>query len=351
MRAPPLGDLRAQVRAIRSSVALGPRDGLTLLELDANAGLDALDGRVATALDIREAQFRQALRLDEAGRPIADLLVGFFRGTLHVMGLGLSHAEMIQALGAESARPVHEDHVVFGLDGPFAWEVLSRWDTAAAVGLPYLGAYSPREGVLVIREGRTGEYGYSIIVPRDQADTVWEELVGAAAPMDPGFVGDDARRHCALENWVFDITRDGAFGLDALELQLTWRLDLLKEATGLDAIRAHRTSGLRRRIVAMQADGPVDSGATVTAAGSPIGQVLSTAPDLFGTDHRVVAVLDMPWANAGLEYAIDDRPARTVSAPFVLNNSLFVNPQRHSWDTRDEIELPSGAPWPGSTFS
>jgi aminomethyltransferase len=351
MKAVPTGDLAHQVAAVRERVALGLREDLCLLAMDARAGMDALDGHVATNLDIREAQLRQGLVLDEAGRPRLDLLLGFFRGRMWALATGLPEEEAVAALGAHGAERLGAEHVVFTVDGPFAWEVLARWDTAAAVGLPYLGCYAPREGLLVIREGRTGEYGYLVIAPRAEAPAVWEALRAAAAPMDPAVIGPEARAHCALENWVFDLPHDGAHGLDALELQLTWRLDLRKQAPGLDAIRAHRAAGLRRRITALSTSAPVSPGDPVRAGAQAIGRVLRVAPDLSGAGHRVVAALDLPWAAAGMTYAIGEQPATTRSAPFVLNRSLFVNPQRHAWAARGEIELPAGATWSIPTSS
>lgn len=323
----------AEVRAIRRSAGLSRVEGWTLLRAPLEAALSTVDPRVATNLELREAQLRQALALDDAGRPRLDLLVGAFRGELLVLADG-PNAEGVLGIPSSAEPPV-----IFGLDGPFAWEVLGAWDTPTAIGLPYLSLYAPRDGLLVIRAGRSGEYGYWLLVPRAEADAVWADLERRVREMDGAVVGAEALRRCAFENWVFDLAADGAHGLDALELQLTWRLDLKKDATGLDAIRAHRDAGLRRRILAIRAAGPLAPGATVQYAGQPIGTVLRAS------DRHAVAVLDRPSAEVGLDVTIDGTPARTVSAPFVLNRSLFVNPQRHAWATRHEVEIPEGLGW------
>ncbi|MCO4746701.1 MAG: aminomethyltransferase family protein [Proteobacteria bacterium] len=340
----PTADLTTQLRALRNEVTLSWHDGLSLLRFDANRGIETLEPLIATDLGIRESQFRQALRLDDQGRPLADLLIGFFRGTLHVFGTGLEHAAMAEALSAQDAVQAHDDHVVISIDGPFAWELLGAWDTPSAIGLPYLGAYSPREGVLAVRAGRTGEYGYMLVVPRAQAEGIWNELL-AASPMPVTVVGKETLERASLENWVFEIDREGRSGLDALELQLTWRLDLHKDAVGLDAIRAHRDAGLRRRITALRSGKPLASGARVLCEGQEIGQVLAAA------ETAVLSVLDTPWAEAGMTYTVDGEPVHSQSAPFVVNRSLFVNPQRHSWAGRDEVELPEGLQWQNTTSS
>ena len=344
-----MSDLTTQVSAIRHGVALSRHDNLSLFRFAADAGLAIIDPLVATNLDIRESQFRQALRLDGLGRPIADLLIGFFGGTLHVFGDGLPTDELVATLNAETATRAHETHAIFGVDGPFAWELIGAWDTTQAIGLPYLGAYSPRDGVLVIRSGKTGEYGYLIAVPNDQADTVWAELQAASGDLQCKVVGSEALRHCSLENLVFEIDREGRFDLDALELQLTWRLDLRKQAAGLDAIRAHREAGLRRRLTAVETGADVAVGDEIRCDGRRIGSVLAWAPDLSGGLRRVLSVLDMPFGESGMTYTLNGQDARTLSAPFVLNHSLFLNPQRHGWSNRDEVELPEGLAWPTST--
>jgi len=342
--------LTDEVAALRGRAVLSVHDHLTLVKLPAQEGLQRLEPRVATNLGIREAQFRQALCLDEQGLPAADVFLGFFRGTMYLFASGLERSAMCTALGVPEDAMIHEDAVVLGIDGPFAWELLAEWDTPGAIGLPYLGAYSPRDGLLVIRAGRTGEYGYMVVAPRSQADEVLDELQVAGRSLQARMVGAQALRHCSLENWVFDIHRDGRAGLDALELQLTWRLDLNKRAVGLDAIRTRRAQGLRRRITAISASEEAAVGAAVTLEGRPIGSVLACVPDLFGERWRVLAVLDLAWAQPGVEgLLVDGCPGHTHSSPWVLNISLFVNPQKHTWSTRDEVQLPDGLPWPPST--
>lgn len=351
----PTAPLAEQIEAVRRRVGLidyaaGDATAPVLLQSPADAALEALESVVATSLDLREASFRQALALDEQGRPALDLLLGIFRGQMWIFAQGGSADEVRARLGLPDAVDLTEEHALISVDGPFAWEVLGRWDTPTAIGLPYLGIYSPTQGVHVVRAGQTGEYGYLLVVQQDQAQAVKAGLEAACEGLEPVFVGTGALRHCSLENWIFDIGREGAHDLDALELQLTWRLDLEKQATGLDAIRAHRDAGLRRRLTALTTAQPVQVGDPVHVDGTEIGRVLGVAPRLdFGEGHSVLAVLDLPWAHPGLACEIGGQPAQTRSAPFLLNRSLFLNPQRHGWANRDEVELPPEILWPDTT--
>ena len=344
------GELAHEVRAIRQRVALSVHPHLAVFRFEGGDAVDDLAARVPTDLALRDGQFCQALLLHGDGRPRADLLVGFVRGDLVVIGSGLPADELAEALGAESAQALHTSHTVIGVDGPFAWELMAAWDSPGIIGLPYLGAFTTgatdgEAGAIVIRGGRTGEYGYLVIVPNEAANATWGALAAAGATLDVATVGQAALRHCALENWVFDIHREGPSGLDAMELQLTWRVDFTKgdELPGLSALRAHREQGLRRRITAMVCDQEVAVGSEVACEGARIGQVIAAAPDLFGGPWRALAVLDMAWAQSGVStYTIAGHAARTVSAPWVLNRSLFVDPQKHGYALRDEIPLPDG---------
>lgn len=345
-----MSTLHDDVRAIRRSVGLHRHDGLTVLRLPAREGLPRIGERVASNLELRDAQFRSALCLGTDGVPVLDLLVGVFRDQLVIIADG---PDPVATLGLDPAH-VLDTHRLIGLDGPFAWELLGTWDTPAAMGLSYLSAYQPRDthgdaDLLVIRAGRSGEYGYLVLVPEALADTVWQELLGVGSALEAREVGREALRHCSLVNWVYDQQREGAAGLDALELQLTWRLDLQKQAIGLDAIRAHRAAGLRRRITAIEAASVPPDGAPITVAGTPIGSVVASVPRIFGEGAAVVAALRADWAHPGLEVELGGVPGRSRSAPFLLNRSLFVKAQRHTWAGRDEIELPEEARWAGTT--
>jgi len=325
-----------EVSAIRNRVGLSVHPHLCILRYTDDDAIDAVQEKLPMNPGIREGQMKQGLLLDDAGRPIADLLVGFLRGQLLVLGRGMPRAELTAALGG--GDPMHEDHTVLGVDGPFAWELMALWDSPGIVGLPYLGVFFADDQTIVVRAGRTGEYGYLLVVPHGSADNTWATLKESGRGMDTIAVGSDALRHCALENWVFDPYREGGAALDALELQLRWRVDFGQSSAGLDALRKR---GLSRRITAMTIAGDVAAGAPVTSDGATIGSVLTSVPEIGGSTRRVLAVLDLPFAQPGIDqYQIEGRPCRTLSPPWVLNLSLFVNPQKHDFERRDEIDLP-----------
>jgi glycine cleavage system aminomethyltransferase T len=329
------GEVAAEVAAVRRGVAISAPNHLSVLRFQGDAGWDALERRLPGRLNLREGQLRPSLLLDEAGRPTADLLVGQLDGDAVVVGRGAPADEIVDAVGVDAAR-VHEEVELVGVDGPFAWELLAAWDTPGVIGLPYLGAYRAKDGAWVLRAGGAGEFGYLVL----GAPGTRDRLLDLGQRVDARAVGFAAMQRCGVEAFVYDpwLWR----GPDALELQLTWRLDLTKDAPGLDALRAHRAAGLRRRVTALRVDAAEPFGLDtradpVTADGQVIGHALVCAR---GGPTSAIALLDAAFAHPGQSYEVGGRPATSVSAPFVLNRSLFVNPQKHEYARRHEIELP-----------
>jgi glycine cleavage system aminomethyltransferase T len=332
--------LHDELRAIRLGVALSDQPRLVALRYRGDAAWEHLDRLLPCDLGVHGGRLKQTLLLDDAGRPLADVLIGNLRGDLLVLALGMT-AEALEAALAGGPAPdrLYETHGVLAVDGPFAWELMAAWNDPGIIGLPYLGVFSPSEGVIVLRAGRTGEYGYVLLVPRGELSATKEAIGAIGERFDARWIRDAAVAHCSLENWFFDPQQLGSAGLDALELQLGWRLDLQKEAQGMTAIREHRERGLSRRITAMSVAGPASTGADVTLDDAVIGSVIASVPG--GEGSRGFAVLDMPFAHSGIDrYLVAGQSSRTLSPPFVLNRSLFVDPQKHEYARRAEIGLP-----------
>ena len=62
-------------------------------------------------------------------------------------------------------------HELWGLNGPYAWELASALLGPAVLGMTYLSLLrGPAPGgddeVICFRAGKTGEYGYDLLVPR-----------------------------------------------------------------------------------------------------------------------------------------------------------------------------------------
>ena len=99
------------------------------------------------------------------------------------------------------------------------------------------------------------------------------------------------------------------------------------------------------RITAISSSEPIAAGDRLFSGDEAIGTVLRAARSVTLGDHVAIGLLDVAHAHSGIDsytalHADTVVPVRTVSAPFVNNRSLFVNPQRHAFARRAEIAFP-----------
>ncbi|MBW2453274.1 MAG: aminomethyltransferase family protein [Deltaproteobacteria bacterium] len=338
------GELGEEVQAIRRSVGLSARLDVACLRLSGHDAWEVL-GRVCPAnLFLRDAQLRHTLLLDESGKPIADWYVGNDDDAFLLLSEGLPVKQLCEHLAAQAPAgaayeltDLSETHQLLGLDGPYAWEVLAALEGPDVAGFPFLSFYHPSEQTTYLRAGKTGEYGYGLLVPQEQAPALWCALSEAGADMSLREVGLDALWHASFENWFFNIHREGRLpGLTPVELQLQWRLagdD--REWLGRVALRARTAT---HRAVALVGAAPLAAGAAITYRGRAIGEVLVAERSATLDLPIGMGLIELPYAYSGIgRFVAGEVPLRTVSPPFVNNLSLYVDPQRDVWATRDEV--------------
>lgn len=341
------GSVADEVRAIRTCAALGWRPDIARFRLSGSGAWELL-GRVCPAdIYLRDGQLRHTLLLDERGHPVVDLLVGNDDDSFLLFGEGLPAAALREHL-VRHAPPglafelddLGTSHAYLTLDGPFAWEVLGKLEGPDVAGFPLLTCYRPRPDTTYLRAGKTGEYGYGLLVPHAEAAALWLRLLEAGAALDLREVGIEASWHASLESWFFNIHAEGlAAELTPHELQLHWRLSHEeRDYVGAAALRARRPT---RRTTALVGRAPLAPGAVVRYQDRPVGSVLVTATSVTLGLPIAIALVERELAHSGIDrFVAGDVPVRTVSPPFVDNLSLYVSAQRHSWSTRHELDYP-----------
>lgn len=221
-----------------------------------------------------------------------------------------------------------DDLAMIAVQGPAARErvhaVLDAGLADAAAALARFHAAGDG-GALVARTGYTGEDGYEIMLPGDDAPALWDSLAGTGvAP-----VGLGARDTLRLEAGMSLYGQDMDDTVTPLEAGLAWTVawePAERRFIGREALEAQRAAGPARRLVGLVLEGrgivrahyPVE-----TDAGA--GEVTSGgyAPTL----ERSIALARVP-ADAGdaCEVVIRGRrvPARVVQYPFVRNGRVRV---------------------------
>ena len=345
---PPLAD---PAIAIRESVVVTRLDHVHLLRFRGDDARTAIDTLCAGMVRARDGQLQHVLLLDEAAHCFADayLVADDEEYDLLVEGptADALHAHLARHLPSGSEVQIEDrttTHALLGLDGPYAWELVSRVAGAEAIGLPYLTFFHADDWTCY-RAGKTGEFGYGLIVPRDARDALETLLLEKGEPLGVARGTLDALDQCALENFFFNVRREGREPVTPIELQLQWRVSYDKDAVGLEALRRHRATPVATRLTSLITDRTVTVGAEVHLDGEVVGRVVNAGWSATRGDCVALALLDVRWAHPGIEtftvwHEASAVPARSLTPPLLNNRSLFVSPQLHAYATRAEIAMP-----------
>jgi len=336
--------LAEDVLAVRTAVTLADGAHLACVRVGGRHALDALDRISPRDLFARSGQMVHTLLLDDAARPFADLYVACDEDDYLLVAEGLSGAELVEHVRGHAVDleitldDLSATHAFVSLNGPYAWELLAAIASPDVIGLPYLGFF--HEGRFTcFRGGRTGEYGYDLLIPRGELATVRAALLEAGARFDLREVGLDALDLCALENGFFNVHRDGLAGLTPIELQLQWRVSYHRTYPGSAALVARRAVATQRSVMVASRE-PIDRDASVELAGERVGAIINVCKSPVRDEWLALAVVDRDIAHPGIEFTVGGVQVNSVSSPAINNRSAYVDPQRHSYLTRDRDTFP-----------
>jgi len=343
--------LEDEYRSLRHGAALSRMDHVGLVRVSGEDATEAIDAICSGDLWVRDGRIIQTLILGEQGQPVADVYVCPDDDSCILMFEGITTEELSACLSQyadpeleiefEDLRPAYE---LISVNGPYAWEAMSKWLTPDVIGLPYLSFYHFDRGTC-FRAGKTGEYGYDLAIRSDYVEHAWEELLELVGALGGGEASLETLDLCALENGFFSVRHASASGLTPLELQLQWRVSARKSFPGATSIQERRAKGMNRRLTHFVAREGVHSGDPIHDVDGPVGQVTAAAfsPGIGGVAG--MALLDLSLAHPGIDAffvptANADRPIRTLSSPLLFNRSLLVDPHQHTYGTRDETNDP-----------
>lgn len=330
--------LPPDLRAIRTATALARSTTTRAVRLRGEDAREAALWLLPSRLHLRDAQARQSLLLDASGRPIADVVVCADDEDylLLVDGPG-DPVEHLRAnlRGDVVLEDLSTDHEIVEIHGPWAWELVAEVLGADFLALPYLNFFRIDEGYCV-RAGRTGEFGYQLVVDQSASASLLARFLERGAEFDLAEISADALSLCGFENWFFDAWHVPA-GATPVELQLQWRLAPDRDFLGRAAIEARRSqvSRIQACVVSHQ---EVTAGALVTLGSRTVGVITRAAYSHVRGEHIASALVDRELAHGGIEgLRAGDAVLRTLAPPLIDNRSLYVDPRRHAYRTRDEI--------------
>ena len=331
--------------------ALSELEHVVCLRLGGEDAFDAMDVLCPADLYVRDGQILHTLLLTDDGLPLADVYACCDDEGFLLLCEGPTAAQLVAHVHAhlpDGVEPAVEDlsasHRVLSLNGPYAWEVLAGVVGPEVVGLPYLSFYHEQD-FSVLRAGKTGEFGYDLLVPVEQVDGLRARLEAEASGLDLVLAPADLDTldQCALENWFFNIRREGSAGVSPLDLQLQWRLSPHKDDhVGARAVQARREAGPLHRLTCVEwADRTLEPGAAVSLGEHEVGRLVNVGQCPLDGGWVGLALLEEAVAHPGCQGLVaGEVPLRAVSPPVINNRSLFIDPQQHSARTRREDRFP-----------
>lgn len=330
--------------AIRNSVALEEEPDLRCLLIKGKDAFKLLDQVCPCNTFLQNGQMKHTLLLNENAVPFADVYICRKWEDAYLLGYWSSSVDMAawikQHQGSANDYAIidmNESNFFLTLNGPYAWELCANAIGPEILGMPYLSVMMLNFG-LVFRAGITGEYGYHLMFPAGQKKEWTQTLLEAGKPFDLVVTDRSARAQCALENFFFDLNREGQHLLTPPELQLQWRLSRQKEKyPGSGAMQSIREKGWNRRITCFITKNPVSENDEIYCENETVGQVLSAGYSPVRKEYVGKALIRKPFWHAGLKgFNANNHEFETISAPAIDNRSIHVNLNLDSYFTRNE---------------
>ncbi|HVM60842.1 MAG TPA: hypothetical protein VMV72_08245 [Verrucomicrobiae bacterium] len=309
--------------AVRDAVGLTDFSFVQAFRVPEEKGIDLLDALVAGNVPrIRFGRVLHTFLADDDGMLVADCYIANNdREFIFLCESIVPDAEITRLLDP-SFEDLTGSHVLLGVDGLRAWEVVREIFGANVLGLPYLSVemYSfQARSVYLFRAGKTGEFGYLLLAPVSVAEALFDKLHEVTQKCGGRCCGFDIHQELRLEGRFFNIHAEGRRVRDPLVLGLQWMIDFDKEDfRGAAAIKQRRAAGLKQKLVGITS---IDGRRKL----APGGEVVATCFSDVLDRPLGLAVLPIGQAYSGLDYRLaSGQTVRTISMPPILPKSLKV---------------------------
>ncbi|GAA1793058.1 glycine cleavage system aminomethyltransferase GcvT [Planosporangium flavigriseum] len=278
---------------------------------------------------IEPGQAQYTLCCDDATGGVVDDLIAYLNADDDVFLIpnAANTAEVVRRL-AEAAPPGvevtnrHADYAVLAVQGPRSADVLT------AMGLPtdhpYM-SFAVSGDVIVCRTGYTGEHGYELVAPVDQATELWDAIMAAGQEHGIRACGLAARDTLRTEMGYPLHGQDLSLEITPVQARAGWAVGWAKPRFwGREALLAEKEAGPRRVLWGLES---LDRGIprahmAVLRGDETVGEITSGT---FSPTRRVgiaLALLDTAAGlGAGSEVEVDVRGRssrmKVVKPPFV----------------------------------
>lgn len=316
-----------EVAALRNSVVLSDCSWVCKFVADEGTGIDALDAVfAANILKLRYGRALETFLAREDASVAAAATVVDVDDKLFVFAECANSADLNPVASADGVRSIDAESVLLSVDGPAAWRVLKAVFGADIYNLTFMSAEKYDycgEGVVVVRAGKTGEFGYQILAPNAVAEKLFDELKALVESFGGRLAGRDALLAARMKGNFFNVFAEGAAAKNPEELGLQWQIDFSKDAYCGSAAIAEVRESFDRRLVAVVCNSPINAGTRLFDSSDMVGEVVGVdASD----GHFALAFVQKGRAYSGVLLSASAGGAqdfKIVSRPAVLSKSLL----------------------------
>lgn len=230
-------------------------------------------------IEIGKAQY--GCMCNELGRVLDDMIIYRFANKWMVVMNASNREKIVAWMQQHKPAAIQMDDAslrtsLIAIQGPKAQDILQKHVDIDLEKVPYYGFLEGKTGGLqgiISRTGYTGEDGFELYLPWDEAAAVWRTLVKEAEP-----IGLGARDTLRLESGYALYGHELSENITPLDASLGWVTKLDKgEFIGRDAIKAYKEKGVERCLVGLEMEGRAipREGYPLHASGKQVGVVTS----------------------------------------------------------------------------
>jgi len=323
--------------AVRQDAGMFDVSHMTVVEIKGSQAKPFLQYLLANDVD-KLNQSGKALysgMLNEKGGVIDDLIVYFINESHYRVVVNASTREKDlawmnqQAAGFSVTVKENESFAMLAVQGPNAIDktnrVLSDIQQQAVDGLGVFFA-ADSQGYFIARTGYTGEDGYEILLPVEQAAEFWEKL--KTVGVTPCGLG--ARDTLRLEAGMNLYGNDMDESVSPLEANMAWTIAWQPEKRnfiGKSALLAEKQAGVKNKLVGLVLEGRGVIRAHMKVIVDGVGEGETTSGTMSPTLKQSIGMARVPKAT-GESVMLEIRnklvPAKVVKPAFVRKGKALI---------------------------
>ncbi len=232
-----------------------------------------------------------------------------------------AHVSANRADGVEMTN-LHGERALIAIQGPRSVEWLQPYVETELAPIKYYACAETRvkgsrEPVVIARTGYTGEDGFELFLPSEEATAVWDMLLAENRErgLEPCGLGarDVLRLEAGMPLYGHEMTEE----ITPLQAGMAWAIKFDKPAfTGKDALLAQRDAGDYARIVGLVMEGrvPARAGYPVLANGVRVGEIRSGSFGPTVQKNVATALVEPSAAAEGTRLEVEVRGTRHAAA-------------------------------------